>query len=275
MEWSRDLRVVTQVIKNLQIMKAPPGPPPNPHWVWHEETRRWRNPANWEESVEHPKAVEESDWNHPRFSDLEASGKVTYDALVDIGWEVGQQLEVEGQLSYVNINDHESLLKYASASYRNVNLLMKEPGRKMTDEMAAYSMDIIHDMNQLMQPLGESQVLYRGLPERFEQRDVIRQGEILEIDSFLSCSRNPSIATEFIDEEGTFIELYASGEARGITLSNYDTTLPEDETILDTGQKFVVEESYPLRIYMEGYNEPKSRYTSRFYDVTYVRGRVL
>ena len=34
-----------QEIENMA--KAPPGLPPKPGWVWHEETRRWRNPANW------------------------------------------------------------------------------------------------------------------------------------------------------------------------------------------------------------------------------------
>jgi hypothetical protein len=32
---------------------AAPGPPPHPGWEWHEETRRWRNPKNWEESAPH------------------------------------------------------------------------------------------------------------------------------------------------------------------------------------------------------------------------------
>ena len=48
-------------IYNIYLLRilnkyGPPGPPPEGrnHLRWHEPTHRWRNPANWDESYEHP-----------------------------------------------------------------------------------------------------------------------------------------------------------------------------------------------------------------------------
>ena len=43
-----------KISKLREIVKAPPGPPPKPHWRWHEPTHRWRNPDAWEIDIDKP-----------------------------------------------------------------------------------------------------------------------------------------------------------------------------------------------------------------------------
>ena len=46
--------VSDKISKLREIVKAPPGPPPKPHWRWHEPTHRWRNPDAWEIDIDKP-----------------------------------------------------------------------------------------------------------------------------------------------------------------------------------------------------------------------------
>ena len=242
-----------------EISKAAPGLPPQPGWEWHEETKRWRNPENWKETVEFDirttpswndliRNVPLGDWSKLQVSDLVRHGAILHDTLRKVGEMQRQDWEAREQPSYVNSDDHQmSVGYYRTNGYHSVNEKMRF---KMMSEMTGSELSLVSEMSSLMSPIKNPQKLYRGIVDI----DVLPEaGEVQAFDSFLSCSRDPSVAWGFAEpsdrtESKVLMELEATPETWGMTLDDVGFAVAEYETILDAGQVIEVESVSSIQI---------------------------
>ena len=240
------------------VMKAPPGPPPNPDWEWHEETRRWRNPDNWREEFREPTAPSSArldrDWPVDKLSEVMGIGDeyvhVDYATLEEMGQRVEYRWDPRESPSYINSTDHDIVDVYTNVGSIQMNRYLRgappASGLQFREDKVQ---DQVDQMSALMRPLGETQVLYRGMgttdPMDFQP------GQLFPFDGFSSTSRNPVVPINLLVDNKPVVhnyvlEIVAGKDSRGMTLSSLDTQYNEDETILDDGQQFVVQEIRPF-----------------------------
>ena len=235
----------------LALFKVAPGPPPRPGLKWKEETHRWVRPLS------------------ARMSDRSlvagAGRPIDRKDVWAIDDEIAKEFNPADAPSYVNAKDHITVVAYTHSAFETVNESLR-----FGLDLSATDQRITDGLKSVMQPMEEPQVLYRGLSIDLFDEDSI--GEYYELNSFTSCSRKPSIGLRFARESrdiGTLLEIHTDPSTRAITLKNDDTgNLKEDETILDFGQKLLIE-SYELR-YMATDNPNRIAY-----QVMYVKGRMI
>ena len=243
----------------VEITKAPPGPPPNPDWEWHEETRRWRNPENWRE--EHYAEDVLPDTGELKLSDVLSGPTITVEDMETIGNKAVISFEPTISSSYVDALEQQAVSDYTKTGFSKANAFLR--GEEAADP---FTKNLIQEIVGLMSPLEEIQVLYRGMST---QPDVMPEvGKEWLIDSFFSCSRDAGIPVEFLskvaDWTQTVFEIEARPSTRGITLSDDDTGTMESETILDYGQKLQVTGMRNFEIEGDGFTLP----------VLYVQGTI-
>ena len=108
-------------------------------------------------------------------------------------------------------------------------------------------------MKSAMKPMQEERILYRGIdfpPNELEglEGEEANVGSIINLMSFASCSRDPSIATDFSGDwgEGTFLEIQTTSDTLAITTGNKDLAkhmgegYGQYETMLDYGQRLEI-----------------------------------
>ena len=222
-----------------ELTKAPPGPPPRPGLEWKEETRRWIRPQ--EEGVQ--KSEQQS--FYCRLSDLWTSEHVS-EVIKDL--EEGKYIPQRAP-SYQDASEHVEIRAYLGLDAYQLNVQLRA-GKPLSTEYQ----NLVNALEKLMHPVQEQVVVYRGMPGRLEVRlgdfetRSVQAGDILSINSFMSTSRNPMTAFEFVgaeSETSTFLEIIPMATARAITLANDDTdSYNEDETIFGLIQELVIKEVY-------------------------------
>ena len=95
----------------------------------------------------------------------------------------------------------------------------------------------ISEMSESMYALPEN-VVYRGLGKKETPFENLQVGEYVEIDSFMSTSRNPHTAHGF-NGRNTMLEIRIGDDIRGIELDTH-----EYETVIEYAQHFKVLEHY-------------------------------
>ena len=234
---------VVYILDKVRVLElAPPGPPPRPGLDWKEKTHRWirpqeeYTPQRWTGGqVDVPSRI--------RVSTTEEfeSGLLTYDHFRRIAQRLSKVFIPESAPSYVDISiagsvknlDRSDLKEYQAAAYDVINGALRK-GEKMDSDHQKVTEAMIRNMHELEEP----QLLYRGMwgTLKTQGRDAV-VGDEVDIDAFMSCSRDPSIAMGFSEyvpegyEENpfTFLEIDALGTAWGMTWSNRDTSYAEDE----------------------------------------------
>ena len=200
-----------------EISKAAPGLPPQPHWVWNEGTRRWRNPANWRQEGVEPQSR-------------------TLDELRDEAASI--KLDAQAQPSYASAIEHKMIYEYTQMQYVTVNSALREGG-----ELWGNSKLVVDELMSLVKPLENPQHLFRGINkvENTPYKDA-KVGSVFRLDGFTSTTRNPLTAHTFMEhrDESVMLEIETTPKTQGITLYNRDTLHEEDETILGPGQAFEV-----------------------------------
>ena len=248
--------------------KEPPGPPPKPDWVWHEETRRWRNPANWEDS-------------DPQRTMMSVFGDRGIIHITDVQQQANEAVDTfvpEEAPSYVNARENFAVLDYIGHVYRKVNTELRRQSRWQST-LSSSVKSIVEKMQEVMKPLEEEQVLYRGVGQ-LPQKDIedINVGDEFTFDSFASCSRSAMVALDFAGMSGatqTVLELETTPITQGITLSNKDTYSAEDETILDVGQRVLVKEVKDIFVGIGADKGRMHEFPETHKPVTIIRGIVV
>ena len=227
--------------ESVEIAKSncpsPPGPPPRPGLVWSPQTCRWIRPKD----APMPEVPAHETTKYPRFSD--GINRVNMETL-DLRAEAE---DVKQSPAYGNPKTNFSLEKYVENHFTDINESLRTG--KYMDESKADIKKIIDDMK----PLQQRRILYRGIgisPEDLKSDrpsgGKLLPGDTLTADSFMSTSRSPKTAIGNIlyhkGSNRTFIEIETRPDTEGIHMSNEDTTFPEQETLLNVGQKFYVED---------------------------------
>lgn len=247
----------TSIAKLLyEIRKVTRRPPKGrEHLVFDERIHRWVLPADKRRSEARVRAKPVT----PR--GLSELGGVwsALDAL-DVSIALGE-FDPQSAPSYANVNEHEVLEGYSTETYKDINEYLAT-GRATDIETSAYLGDgsydedlvepdyielkeIVREMQYLMVPMEEAQVLYRGTGRTLTpDGDEVAPGDLLYLDSFLSTSRSAQKAMEFM--KGTLLEIHAQPDTRAITLDNQDTMHAEDETILNFAQCARVDQVEPM-----------------------------
>ena len=180
-------------------------------------------------------------------------------------WE---EFDAKFEDSYKNIGEYDSLLEYVKGDWSGaVNEMLREG-----IDIGEWDKKLLSEMQSLMSPINSHQVLFRGIKGYYEKPDGtdLKIGDEVPFDSFVSTSRDPRVAYGFIDgyveeeqfDATTFIEIITDQSTLGITLSNEDTGFNEDETILNFGDRFVVED-----IRNEAYLPLREAYDNDFVDI--------
>ena len=193
-----------------------------------------------------------------RVIDLAIDGIVSHRDLIELAKVQTQGFNPSQSPSYVPILDRPDIQKYQRSS--RVNYAMRlgealtESEQKTVDSMLIASV-----------PLGETQILYRGIAVSLEQlRFNWDVGQSVVFDTFTSCSRNPAMALAFSESGGVLLEIEADETAVGITLGN-EGEFSEDETILVVGQELHIEDMQLVTV------RDKYGWNSRYHVV---KGRV-
>ena len=136
---------------------------------------------------------------------------------------------------YADEEQIESLKEYISTEheyYAELNHALRYELNLTPDQQ-----NDMENIQELMQPLEELQILYRGMETYVFNDDgaIAQVGDIITNKSFMSTSRDPEVASGFSNGT-TFIEVIPDPTTKGITLTNND----ESETLINLGHKFKV-----------------------------------
>ena len=216
------------------IIKAPPGPPPRSGLKWKEETNRWIRPDTGEEfEGESASSVDEDAWK-VIFPDSEQGKEQA---------KVANDFNAKAAPSYRNRHEYVVIKDYTLASYQEMNNALR--GSKGANTPSVRQQ--IGDLEALMQPMRESQRLFRGVNYNFTH--WFEEGVEVKLPGFLSASRKSSTAVAFAYKtNSTFIEIHTTPKTQAITLANEDAVRKEDETILNRGTRFRVERIEKLNL---------------------------
>ena len=217
------------IAETWELMKSPPGPPPRPGLEWKEETSRWIRP-------EEAAAASKPKHARSRISEMIWDTPYVVDELNRLGNEVALLFDAEKAPSYVNARDSWPIEQYTMEGYAELNERLR-----FGESLGGESRELAEGLEGVMQPLGVPQVLYRGV-----SRDILKgggEGATVQMDTYMSCSRNPATAIEFTysSMDGVLLEMDAGPGVYGATLSNNDTEFAEDETILAAGQQLEIQ----------------------------------
>ena len=233
---TEDYFTLQQLLNQRELMKAPPGPPPRADWVWHEETRRWRNPENWEEVESHTPSVM-TEWPYRRLSERIRPGEgFTGFQMVQIAIDIDESFDPKQAPSYVSPNQVGAIYEYAGTAYRSINRALRQGV-----ELSGGLLEIYDAMYGAMRPLEQAQVVYRGMGR---MPDVPYEvGKEYSLDAFTSTSRAPAMPMEAFAglRNAVFMELDVPGDVWGMTLDSDEFVLDEDETILAPGQTLMID----------------------------------
>ena len=192
----KHLEKADSVIGNLRwIVKRPSGSAPRAGLEWKEETHRWVRPSNGAS-----KRSKTSPFGY--FSSRPSNKLLTREELPFADYWAEQNFNPTESPSYA----HRAVVRQNSNS-----------------------------VISLMRPLGEFQILYRGINSPL--LEFARTGSILDLDTLLSCSRKPSVAFNANPTNGTLFEIYAGPNTIGVTVLN-----DVSETILAYGQSMIVDD---------------------------------
>ena len=217
------------------VDKAPPGPKPKrfgPDIVWDDQRRKWVKPGEVVATKVESKV--------PAYGDrLEEGSLLSLRDLEQHGRELLRTFEPEASPSYVNANEYPDVKLYTRSTHHseiNAQLRDDQPQSTETDQR------ILDTLVEQMKPLEEVQMLYRGINHVPEQLADADPGDVVDVDSFMSCSRDPSKAYNFTEFEpgGVLLEIESGLMTQGITLSSADTDYEEEETILNFGQRMEI-----------------------------------
>ena len=272
----------------VMVEKVAPGPPPKPHWRWHEPTRHWRNPENWEESSSTAGlSPSPSEWAGQRTvgAVIEDAGYVSselWEGFQVPTWEFDPTLDQ----SHTSYRVNQGVADYVgySGSETNQYLRGERSGLPVPDRLQ----HVVVGVQEAMKPLGSDQVLYRGISASLKGEPEV--GKVIPLDAFTSTSRDPGVAYEMTHisdiptiirarrgtpvQLGTFMQIYAPEGTRGITFSGPNPMLHEgvaydheEETLLDMSQGLLVEHVDTLLVKHPRLPEVEM-------SMLYVRGRV-
>ena len=199
------------------------------------------------------------------FSDLDPERLTEFIEDNQYSWE---EFDAKFEDSYKNVGEYDSLLEYVKGGWSDaVNEMLREG-----IDIGEWDKKLLSEMQSLMSPINSHQVLFRGIKGYYEKPDGtdLKIGDEVPFDSFVSTSRDPRVAYGFIDgyveeeqfDATTFIEIITDQSTLGITLSNEDTGFNEEETILNFGDRFVVED-----IRDEVYLPLREAYDNDFVDI--------
>ena len=256
---------------------GPPGAPPQPHLRWKEETHRWvcRN-DKCESFHEHAGP----DWMAEAQKMENETGLASVALHAEEDYEGGFvralshatrfSYHIRDMSSYVDEVETHAVSKYVGRGYYRMNRYLRGGAGVFTispnfrQEDADNVIADVKAMSDHMVAFDTPQIVYRGVgkPLRIDDDEPLKVGSMLDIDTFLSTTRNPFIAEEFSSSH-TFIELHVPIGVRGMTLHTN-----EHETILDYGQRMRIEEiRYEARI-------PRTKDIARAVD-TYIVATIL
>ena len=224
------------------LMKAgPPGPPPRPGLRWKPETSRWIRPDGSERTVAE-EADQEHSWKKPREETPAAAG---YSSTFIPGYPIERPVPTVMTKSDLDDRGRYAVGAYTGISSESLNRHMRE-GRELSET----AQRIVGPLLELSRPLGDNvHTVYRGVSggvEGFEQhllREDLVPGVSLPIDSFMSTSRDPSVAMSFHSAgTGFMLEIHPSRDAEAAVLGDNFDNRTERETIFTPGHQLVVRE---------------------------------
>ena len=220
-----------------QIVKqGPPGPPPRPGLDWKEETSRWVCPVEGcKEEVEH-------ELHEP----ILGPSSIMNTVKDNLGWSKAIEVAVNHfdptkEPSYVDDHNDSILTGYKQKQYEVINKALRNRDSKLSIDLQ----NSISHLIGLMKPIKTDQTLYRSMYSSFDGRskdwvESMNPGDVLDIDAFMSTSRNPEVAGTF---GNYFMELRLSDpDVVGITTNDTDkNNRQEFETIIGPGQKLRID----------------------------------
>ena len=187
----------------LQIFKAgPPGPPPRPGLEWKEETRRWIRPKKKTVGKVKLQAETKSGLKSLSHALSSAKGHSAVDKALEYvayGSEDFRFSMKGGLQPFTN----RWLLKYTGSGYIEINNYLRTGERRGGYSTAVETIDdakeAIQSIDSIMENIEEDQIVYRGVQHLLldAKGNTIKEGGILPIESYLSTSRNPRMATTF------------------------------------------------------------------------------
>ncbi len=213
------------LIQDLQRIarKGPPGPPPKPGWVWHDETSRWRNPENWEENneVSTPTELPVGDLKTPKYG---------------VEWAAFDRAPTQGE--------YRALVHYISEGYGAINsylrhgVISEEKPQSAWDDTNPDSVDVKTNIGFLLslmknQYLTADLTVYRGIGKSIPP-SAFEPGAIIEDKAFVSTSVNKEVGEDFVSGK---IQLKIM-VPKGTNFLFGDSG--EEEVILPAGSKFRV-----------------------------------
>ena len=239
---------------------TPPGPPPRPGLVWNPNTCRWTRPKEGVQPelfdrkpyyVEPPKPtidIPEVDPTDSPFSTLTYNGQETIsvsDSEERAVYEDAQKFYQAKPPKYFDKGkasdfDNSQIDYYTGSGAYSLNKQLRGKG-----PMSEGNKAILKALTDNMGEIGESPVLFRGIKGRLNDLYNIEENSVLDIDTFMSTSRNPGIALDFAFENNsedvaTVLEIYPSPQAQGIVLPPGFNGRAESETILGHNQKLLI-----------------------------------
>ena len=216
-----DISVYKMLLNNL-TPAPPPGPKPERYGddvEWNPTSRRWvRNDGN--STIK------------PLSSDLSNDGNLYTDIeRYDLDNEDSLGEFTRNTESYVDVNESENLYSYTQDS-RPYNEYMSGKFQGGTERRIDIIQSVITDIVELAKPLGNDYpTLYRGMYSFYG--DDLVEGAVVPVDSFMSTSRKPGTALNFMSGGDSFLlEMQVHPDVRGLTLDDEDTYMDEQETIL-------------------------------------------
>lgn len=240
----------------LLTKAGPPGPPPRPGLEWHEETSRWWCGEDGCDIAHDHENKGKFDPGIPRVTSngLRSLSIIQADPRdlkpTDV-WKLviqsGKKFDAVNAPSFVDLAHpkdlrYSSLHQYVGNKFALVNTFMRKVSNILNEIGIQQAQGIIKDIKSLMVTIEEPQIVYRGLMgkmKNYSTGELVQAGDIIKNDAFMSTSRNIITSLIFSDvdqgEEATVIEIYAGSQTRGVTLNT-----PEYETILDSGQEFLI-----------------------------------
>ena len=240
-------KIVQSITEARGLVKAPPGPKPKRFGSdvgWDEQRRRWvKNPQSQGDASQKPSEAQprrSMATGEYRVSEWLTEQQFSEDLLNDIGYNVDQEFDAQQAPSYAHAGEHRALTRYTNEDFQWVNQALR--GEKMPFTDRQDTQDIIDDMTELLKPIQEPQVVYRGTGDYVLAQLASSPERELKVDSFMSTSRHPKVAMDFTPWGfGVFMEIETTPTTQAITLHNEDTHHNEHETILGFGQRLKVD----------------------------------
>ena len=230
---------VVEVLGNLNLAGPPyeepeGGPPPGKEGKeWNSQTARWRNPLTNEGLV---------GGSEDGASFLEELKTHVYSEVRDKWMQQVKEWEYEQADNFQPLV--EAVLHYTIDGYIDISRSVRrgKPNAEATQ------------ISTLMRPVGESQVLFRGVDKPFKRwrgavgkKGAVEIGDELMIDGFMSTSRSMTKGLQFAGNRGVFMEIHAGPETSGMQLANRPGR-DEYETVLDYGQCLRVVDVVPMSV---------------------------